>query len=133
MMVVKNNYFWMSENEVTDFIANGDIIRNCTHHKYEEMYGFRFADAWSGLSTTNLEIEVKLLLDTIYSETAVTQQTQNKNLFYSVMEDYAEITNKAQKIRKGQDKPVVQCPAGKVCLCRYLSQGTGRTMEECLY
>jgi exodeoxyribonuclease V len=66
LMVVKNNYFWLPENEITDFIANGDIMEVVRVKRYEEMYGFRFAMPLSGLPIIrNIEIEVKLLLDTI--------------------------------------------------------------------
>ena len=43
MMVVKNNYFWMSDNELIDFIANGDIFEILKIYGYTERYGRRFA------------------------------------------------------------------------------------------
>jgi exodeoxyribonuclease V len=106
LMVVKNNYFWMSENESTDFIANGDIIEVVRIRRYDEMYGFRYADAVVRfIDYRNMEIEVKLLLDTINSETAALSNTQNKNLFNSVMEDYSEITNKRKKYEEVRSNP----------------------------
>jgi ATP-dependent exoDNAse (exonuclease V) alpha subunit len=46
VMIVKNNYFWLQEQEEssTGFIANGDIAKIRKVRKFEEMYGFRFAD-----------------------------------------------------------------------------------------
>jgi exodeoxyribonuclease-5 len=44
LMVVKNNYFWLGEDERVDFIANGDIARIQSIRNHEEMYGFRFAN-----------------------------------------------------------------------------------------
>lgn len=106
LMVVRNNYFWLPENEITDFIANGDIMEIVRIRKYEEMYGFRFADALVRfIDYKNTELEVKLLLDTVYSETASLSSTQNKELFYSVMEDYAEISNKRKKFEKVRENP----------------------------
>ncbi|MFO7923778.1 MAG: AAA family ATPase [Bacteroidales bacterium] len=106
LMVVRNNYFWLPENEITDFIANGDIMEIVRIRKYEEMYGFRFADALVRfIDYKNTELEVKLLLDTVYSETASLSSTQNKELFYSVMEDYAEISNKRKRFEKVRENP----------------------------
>jgi len=46
VMVVKNNYFWLQDQEEgsTNFIANGDIGRIRRVRRTEDMYGFRFAD-----------------------------------------------------------------------------------------
>lgn len=106
LMIVRNNYFWLSENETTDFIANGDIMEVVRIKKYEEMYGFRFADALVRfIDYRDMEIEVKLLLDTIYSETAALSSEQNKTFFYSVMEDYADIPNKRKKFEQIKNNP----------------------------
>ena len=106
LMVVRNNYFWMPENEVTDFIANGDIVEIVRVRKYQELYGFRFAEALVRfIDYKDLEIEVKLLLDTIYSETASLTGEQNKSFFYSVMEDYNEIPNKRKRFEKIRTNP----------------------------
>ncbi len=106
MMVVKNNYFWLPENELTDFIANGDIIEIIRIRRYQELYGFRFADALVRfIDYRGTEIEVKLLLDTISSETASLSSQQNKNLFQAVMEDYSDITNKRKRMEKLKSNP----------------------------
>ena len=44
MMVVKNNYFWLSPESEAGFIANGDLIQIRKVKKITEMYGFKFAD-----------------------------------------------------------------------------------------
>jgi exodeoxyribonuclease V len=105
-MVVRNNYYWMSENELTDFIANGDIFEIVRLRRYDQMYGFRYADALIRfIDYKDTEIEVKLLLDTIYSETAALGSEQNKNLFSSVMEDYQDISNKRKKFEMLKTNP----------------------------
>ena len=106
LMIVKNNYFWLSENEVTDFIANGDIMELVRIKRYEEMYGFRFADALVRfIDYRNMEIEVKLLLDTVYSEHAALGSARNKEFFYAVQEDYADIGNKRKRFEKMRTNP----------------------------
>lgn len=106
LMIVKNNYFWLNENEITDFIANGDVMEIVRVKRYEEMYGFRFADALVRfIDYRDMEIEVKLLLDTIYSETASLSSEQNKSLFYSVLEDYTDIPNKRKRFEQMKTNP----------------------------
>src|SRR5690606_18671833 len=43
VMVVKNNYFWLKDSKVSDFIANGDILEILQIYKHHDLYGFRFA------------------------------------------------------------------------------------------
>ena len=44
VMVVKNNYFWLKDEEGASFIANGDIAEVRRIRRFEEMYGMRFAE-----------------------------------------------------------------------------------------
>ena len=62
LMVVKNNYFWLgNENEESEFIANGDIIQVVKIRKHEERYGFHFINARVRLiDIDDREIEVKI-------------------------------------------------------------------------
>ena len=106
LMIVKNNYYWLTENEVTDFIANGDIMEIIRIKGYQEMYGFRFADALVRFTDyKDMEVEVKLLLDTIYSETAALGSERNKELFNAVMEDYMDIPNKRKRYEQLKTNP----------------------------
>jgi exodeoxyribonuclease-5 len=101
LMVVKNNYFWLEENEKADFIANGDIVKIKRVKKYHELYGFRFAQAEIVLPDyDNTELSVKLLLDTLYSESPALSSEDNKRLFYTVSEDYADIVSLKKRYAK---------------------------------
>jgi len=94
-MVVKNNYFWLQENESVGFIANGDIIEILRINGYQERYGFRFADMVLKLKDYgDIEFEAKVLLDTIHVEAASMSSEENKKLFYSVLEDYSKESSK---------------------------------------
>jgi exodeoxyribonuclease-5 len=98
LMVVKNNYHWLAENEKADFIANGDIIKVKRVKKYEELYGFRFAVADIILPDyDDLELSVKLLMNTINSQSPALSPEDNKKLFYSVAEDYPEIRPQSKR------------------------------------
>jgi exodeoxyribonuclease-5 len=93
LMVVKNNYYWLSDSEVTPFLANGDIVKVKRVKKIQEVFGFRFIDTDLVLPDyNNLEISAKLLLDTIYSETPSLSAEENKKLFYTIAdEEYGNI------------------------------------------
>ncbi|HSH52798.1 MAG TPA: ATP-binding domain-containing protein [Bacteroidales bacterium] len=98
IMVVKNNYYWMEDNEKVDFIANGDIGEIVQVKKYDERYGFRFADIVLRLiDYDNLEIECKIILDTLDINSASLPSEDNKKLFYSVLEDYQDLKTKKQQ------------------------------------
>jgi exodeoxyribonuclease-5 len=98
LMVVKNNYYWIEDNDKIDFIANGDIAEIVKIKKYTERYGFRFADVvLRFIDYDNLEIECKIILDTLKINSASLTSEDNKQLFYNVLEDY-----KNEKTKKKQ-------------------------------
>lgn len=106
MMVVKNNYFWMEDKQKADFIANGDIVMIKRVKKYVDLYGFRFAEADIILPDyDHQELHVKLLLDTIYAETPALTSEQNKSLFYTIAEDFADETSKKKQFAKVKESP----------------------------
>lgn len=94
LMVVKNNYHWLAENDATPFIANGDIVKVKRVRKFQDLYGFRFVEADLVMPDYNhLEITVKLLLDTLYSDSPSLTPDNNKKLFYTIAEEeYNDIT-----------------------------------------
>lgn len=107
LMVVKNNYFWLSEDEKqrTPFIANGDIAEITRVGKYKDLYGFHFVNVDLRFVDIDLEINANIMLDTLTSESAALTYEQNMNLFNSVLEDYAEIKSKREKIKKVKENP----------------------------
>lgn len=106
LMVVKNNYFWMEENEKIDFIANGDIAEIIAIYKYEELYGFRFANvSLRLLDYPDIEFDCKIILDALSIETASLSSEQNRKLFDAVAEDYVEIRNKKKRWEEIRKNP----------------------------
>ncbi len=100
IMIVKNNYFWTEKIKDLDFIANGDIAEIIKIYSYQDLYGFKFADVCISLIDYNLELDVKILLDSLDSETASLSQDDNKRLFYTIMEDYADLRTKKEQVKK---------------------------------
>jgi exodeoxyribonuclease-5 len=107
LMIVKNNYFYGSgEGEKMEFIANGDIARLVRLRRIEELYGFRFAEATLRFPDyDDIEIECKILLDTIHYDSPALTREQSSRLFYAVAEDYAEIKSKSKRYRKVLEDP----------------------------
>jgi ATP-dependent exoDNAse (exonuclease V) alpha subunit len=95
MMVVKNNYFWLPQESKAGFIANGDIIQLTSIGKIQEMHGFRFAHVRMRMIDypDEPELETRLLLDTIMSETPALSQQENKRLYESVLADSVSYTH----------------------------------------
>jgi exodeoxyribonuclease-5 len=106
LMVAKNNYFWTEGCKEIDFIANGDIAVVRRMRREREMYGFRFADVTLRFPDyDDLELEVTVLLDTLHVDSPALPKDMNDKLFYAVMEDYADITTKRERMKKMKSDP----------------------------
>ncbi len=106
LMVAKNNYFWTEDCKEIDFIANGDIAVVRRVRRIREAYGFRFADVVLSFPDYNdMELDVKLLLDTLHTDTPALSREQSDKLFYSVLEDYEDIPTKRERMKKMKADP----------------------------
>jgi len=109
VMVVKNNYFWLQDQEEgsTNFIANGDIARIKRVRRVEDMYGFRFADVQMEFTdyAEDPVIECKVLLDTLYTEAPALPADDQKRFYQEVMKDYDHIPNKRLKWEELKKNP----------------------------
>lgn len=121
IMVAKNNYYWterlphlplegeapeqeLSQKEdggAMSFIANGDVAVVRRLRNERSFYGFRFADATLLFPDYDKkEIEVTVLLDTLQSEAPALTRQQQEALFNGVWEDYPELTNKRERMKR---------------------------------
>ncbi len=101
LMIAKNNYYWCNDCKEIDFIANGDTAIVKRIRKNEEIHGFRFAQVLLSFHDyDDIEIEAKVLLDTLNSDTPALPKEMNDKLFYSVLEDYADVKTKKEKMKK---------------------------------
>ena len=107
LMIVKNNYFWADGNQKISFIANGDMaeIQKISH--YEELYGFRFADV--ELSFPDYpdapNLDVKIILDTLNSESASLSEEDQKRLHQAIEEEYLDIPNRRERYKMMKQNP----------------------------
>ncbi len=107
LMVVKNNYYWLQNDSATAFIANGDVIKIKKVLGTEKKFGFTFIEAIINLQDYPGEgdLEVKLLVDTITSESPSLTQEEQKKLFSEVYESYGKKTKAGDKLRKTYSDP----------------------------
>ena len=105
LLVAKNNYFWAEGYDGVDFIANGDVavVRRISHET--SLYGFRFADVTLEFPDYGVEIDAKIILDALYSESPALTRSQNEMLFQRVMEDYADIPRKGERFKRLKKDP----------------------------
>ncbi len=100
LMVVRNNYHWTEEDTGIDFIANGDVGEITHIYGFEEMHGFRFANISLRLTDYDAEVECKIVLDALESDTASLSRDESLRLFNAVSEDYSETKNKRERWKK---------------------------------
>ena len=123
LMIVKNNYFWLGENEQMlvpsadsaqpqsvesgksvvqmSFIANGDLAVVQRVRNVHELYGFRFAVVTMQFPDyDDFELTAIVILDSITTEAPALTREQQEHLYNAVLEDYADIPHMADRIKK---------------------------------
>jgi len=106
VMIVRNNYFWLDENQATDFIANGDIAEVIRITNQEEQYGLRFADATLCFPDYgNMMVSCKVMLDTLSIETAALNHEKSTELYHHIVEDYPEIKSRRKQYETVREHP----------------------------
>ena len=136
LMIVKNNYYWSQQstdnsqqsssitqhlnnsetqqlsNSATQqlnisFLANGDMIEIRRINKFEEMYGFHFADV--DIQLMDYEdaptLSVKIIMETLYSDSPALTNEEAKRLYQAVEEDYMDIPRPADRRKAMKDNP----------------------------
>ena len=88
------------------FIANGDVAVVRRLRNERSFYGFRFADATIVFPDyDNKEMDVTVLLDTLQSEAPALTKEQQEALFQGVWDDYPELTNRRDRMKKLREDP----------------------------
>lgn len=99
LMVVKNNYFWLSPESVIGFIANGESIRITKILNRQSLYGFEFVKATIEFIDypDEQEMEVLLNLEALTVEAPSLSRDRMKELFFEVEKDYSYERNKQKR------------------------------------
>ena len=104
LMIVKNNYNLPPSEETKKtltFLANGDIAIVQRVRNIHELYGFRFAEVTLQFPDyDDYELTSTILLDTLTSESPSLTREQQQQLYDRVMEDYADIPLKQDRLKK---------------------------------
>ena len=84
-------------------------IRNTILDREDELttlYGFRFADVWLQFPDyDDYEMTSTVLLDTLTTEAPALTHEQSDQLFQAVLEDYSDIPQKAERMKKMKEDP----------------------------
>ena len=100
LMVVKNKYLETNERQLS-FIANGDRVKVIRVRNLRQLYGFNFANVMLSFPDyDNYEIEQTVILDTLMSESPALTHEQSEKLYEEVLEDYADIPQKHDRVMK---------------------------------
>jgi exodeoxyribonuclease V len=105
IMVVKNNYFWLKDEENNNFIANGDIAEVRRIRRYEEIYGLHFAEMTLFFRDYELELEAKVMIDTLHLETPSLSSEKSKELYFSIIADHPEAKTKQKQFETARNDP----------------------------
>lgn len=98
LMVVKNSYSWLPENEAIDFIANGDIVQVLRVGRKQEIYGHNYVDlSIRFVDYPEIETEVKAILNTLTSDLPAMETDYYKNLYSQLQEDYSDISDSKKR------------------------------------
>lgn len=107
VMVLKNNYFWIDPQSKIGFIANGDTLEIQRIVRFEQIYGFRFADVTVRLTDfpDEPEFDCKIILDAVMSNNASLSWDEQNALFGAIEEDYMDIKDKKKRMAKIMKSP----------------------------
>jgi exodeoxyribonuclease-5 len=107
LMVVKNNYHWLPPKSKAGFIANGDIAELLEIYEYKDLYGHRFARVKLQLVDypQQAPFETVIHLDILNLPSAALPWQEAKQLYQSVLADYAEEPSKSKRHQMVRQNP----------------------------
>lgn len=108
IMIVKNNYFWLPENNgEAGFIANGDMVEITRIVKRENLYGLDFCECQVRfIDYPNLaELQVKIITNSLFSDNPALSQEEQKSLFEAVMADVSHEPAKGVRMAYLKNSP----------------------------
>lgn len=129
LMVTKNNYFWTnlsSESSSVAFLANGEMLEVLRVRRGETLYGFNFVNLTVLIQSLDVEMDVKVIADSLLSESPALSSTDQNRLYEQVMADYEEIPSKAARYKKLKENDhfnAVQVKYGYAITCHKAQGG----------
>ncbi|MDE6367560.1 MAG: AAA family ATPase, partial [Muribaculaceae bacterium] len=111
LLVAKNNYHWSSKIPDLDFIANGDTARVVRIYATENRYGFRFADVRLAFPYRSVELDCKIVLECLTSNSPALTAEDQQLLFDAVYNDpelFSDYTPHSTRMRALRTNPYFQ-------------------------
>ena len=108
LMVVKNNYYYTEREKECpmSFAANGDVVQLRKIYRFEDFYGFHFADALLSFPDyDDFELRCRILLDTISSESPSLTREESRRLLQEVEQDYLDIKSRIKRLKEIRENP----------------------------
>lgn len=107
VMIVRNNYLWKDEDQIIDFIANGDIGIIRSLKNFEQHNGFNFVDATIDMLDYGGVIKVKMLLNTIDANAPTLSEEESKELYEYFSSPYKEIKDSKKRYQEIRNDPYI--------------------------
>lgn len=111
LLVAKNNYHWSAKIADLDFIANGDTARIVRLYGTDHKYGFRFADVRLLFPYRSVELDCKIILECLTSDSPALTAEDQQRLFDAVYNDpelFSEYTPHSTRLRTMKNNPYFQ-------------------------
>lgn len=108
LLVVKNNYLWSAKTKGLDFIANGDMAVVNRVNGTESKYGLRFADVSITMPDREVDLDCKICLDALNSDSPVLGAEKAAQLLEGVINDpdrFASQTPMAYRLKASRSNP----------------------------
>ena len=133
LMSVRNNYTILPPNISSGFIANGDFLEIRKVLRYQDQYGFRFADIEAVFRDFPEfgNFQLKILLDTLYSNTPNLEKDKMQQLYAEIEKEYADISTKQERmdaIRKDPFLNALQVKFAYALTCHKAQGGQWETV-----
>lgn len=108
LLVVKNNYLWSAKAKGLDFIANGDMAVVNRVNGTESKYGLRFADVSITMPDREVDLDCKICLDALNSDSPALGAEKAAQLLEGVINDpdrFASQTPMAYRLKASRSNP----------------------------
>lgn len=120
LLIAKNNYFWSAKVKELDFIANGDIAEVVKIYGTEELEGIRFADVRLRFPDREVELDLKIVLDSLTSDTPGLPREKVETLGRRVYFDpdrFTEYSLKSARMKALKEDPYFNALQVKYAYC----------------
>ncbi len=106
LLVARNNYFYFPADAPGDFLANGDFVEIVKIIRYQDMYGFRFADLELRMVDYDSgKFEAKVVLDSLHTPAPALLAEDNKRLYDLVAAEYEELAERTERLISMKNDP----------------------------